>query len=479
MGNPLRSANFVSGEWRGQLTVLEAARDMTVLADDGDQHTGRSNPFTGGVLGDLALTMTVAPESVRLGQSLNYQATVRNLGLTRVTGVMVTNRLPVEVNYVSASSSQGSCGLVGREVVCALGALEPGGGSTVQIEVSTLTVGSVTNRAKVNGVEDVPDFSNNLAQAVATVTPPVIVVRDAAPVAEGDSGTVAAEFEVIISQTDREVRVDYATADGTARAGLDYASTSGTLIFPAGAGNQTLRVRVPVIDDPLTEERETFVLNLSNPVNAAIQDAHGVGTILDNEVPGLSVAAAGVREGDDGTTDAVFTVGLFPMSSQRVEVEYFTSDGTAIAGSDYVSSTGRIAFAPGVAQQTVVVKIVGDASHELDEIFGLELRNPTGAPIGKGRATGTILNDDFPTISINDTNVNLSIPGTSNAVLVARLSYPSLHPVQFDFATADGTATEGTDYTGRSGTIVFPTNGIVEATLSIPVSQNALSQAQK
>jgi hypothetical protein len=74
--------------------------------------------------------------------------------------------------------------------------------------------------------------------------------------------------------------VQYATANGTALAGVDYLAMSGTLNFSQGS---TLTVTVPIIGKTLKEANETFFLNLSNPVNATIADNQGVGIIIDED----------------------------------------------------------------------------------------------------------------------------------------------------------------------------------------------------
>jgi hypothetical protein len=76
--------------------------------------------------------------------------------------------------------------------------------------------------------------------------------------------------------------IDYSTADGTATAGNDYTAASGTLTFNPGETVKT--ISVPIIDDVIYEGPETFYLNLSNPVNAAISDGQGIGTIANDDL---------------------------------------------------------------------------------------------------------------------------------------------------------------------------------------------------
>ena len=101
-------------------------------------------------------------------------------------------------------------------------------------------------------------------------------------VSEGNSGTTNATFTVSLSeQSTQQVTVDYATANDTATAGEDYQATSATLTFAPGTTTQT--VGVSVSGDNLYEDDETFFVNLSNPKNATISDAQGIGTILTDD----------------------------------------------------------------------------------------------------------------------------------------------------------------------------------------------------
>ena len=98
---------------------------------------------------------------------------------------------------------------------------------------------------------------------------------------EGEVASVA--FEVSLSRAftgaEHRVTVDYATADGTATAGADYTSTSGTLTF--AAGERTKTVSVPVLGDSHDEGEETFTLRLSNATGARIGDGEATGAIAN------------------------------------------------------------------------------------------------------------------------------------------------------------------------------------------------------
>lgn len=77
------------------------------------------------------------------------------------------------------------------------------------------------------------------------------------------------------------VTIGWATADGTATAPSDYTAASGTLTFSPGALTRT--ITFTTIGDTVVELNETLFVNLTNPVNVALADSHGIGTILNND----------------------------------------------------------------------------------------------------------------------------------------------------------------------------------------------------
>ncbi len=110
---------------------------------------------------------------------------------------------------------------------------------------------------------------------------PTISIDDVS-VTEGNSGATPAGFTVSLDTPSTEtVTVDYATADGSATAGLDYTAASGTLTFLPGQTSKP--VSVDVLGDLLDEPNETFSVSLSNPVNTSFGDDVGTGTILDDD----------------------------------------------------------------------------------------------------------------------------------------------------------------------------------------------------
>ncbi len=123
--------------------------------------------------------------------------------------------------------------------------------------------------------------------------------------------------------------------------------------------------------------------------------------------PTLSIEDATVLEGDSGTTDAVFTLRLSRVSFLTVTADYFTSDGSATSGVDFVASSGRVTFPAGETEGTITVPVNGDLLNEGNESFFVHLTLPTNAAIADAQGLGTILNEDCPVVL---TPMNASFP---------------------------------------------------------------------
>jgi uncharacterized repeat protein (TIGR01451 family) len=114
------------------------------------------------VVADLSITKSGAPDPSLVGGTLTYTLSVTNHGPSTATGVTLTDPLPAEVSFVSASPSQGSCS---GTVTCALGSLANGAGAVVTVVVKPTAKGTITNTASVSGNERDPNPSNNSATA--------------------------------------------------------------------------------------------------------------------------------------------------------------------------------------------------------------------------------------------------------------------------------------------------------------------------
>ena len=222
---------------------------------------------------------------------------------------------------------------------------------------------------------------------------PSLAIADAA-IVESDAGTSTATMEVSLSEASgNPVSVAWATADGTATAGVDYVAASGIVTFPAGTTTQP--IVVTILGDARDEPNETVVVTLSNASGATLADPTGVLAIIDDDpAPALSVGDVTVTEGHTGFTAVSFPVSLSGASGRAVTVDFATVGGTATAGVDFGVVTGSLTFAPGVTALTIPVPIVGDLLSEPTESFTVTLASPVNASIADGSGLGRILDDD-------------------------------------------------------------------------------------
>lgn len=380
---------------------------------------------------------------------------------------------PVTVTYATSDATA----TAGSDYVAAAGTATIAAGQTTTTIAVTVNGDTVDEGVETFDVTLSNPVNATLGAAVAAGTilnddsqNPSITIDDVT-VNEAD-GT--ASFTVTLSTTvSQEVTVDYATADDTAKAGSDYTATTGTITFPSFTTELSQTVTVPIADDLVYEADEKFFVNLSNAAGGEIVDAQGIGTIVSDEPkPSLSIAPVTAPEGDVATTTFEFAVTLSGPASSDVTVSYATSAGTATAGSDYTTSSGTLTFAPGEVAKTVGIAVSGDVVHELDETFTVTLSNASAnATIATASATGTIQNDDAqPTLAINDVAVGEGNAGTKDLVFTVSLSGPSSQTITVDYATADDTATAGTDFSNAAGTLTFAPGTPLTRTVTVVVS---------
>jgi hypothetical protein len=156
------------------------------------------------------------------------------------------------------------------------------------------------------------------------------------------------------------------------------------------------------------------------------------------------------------TRPLVFPVLLDRPADADVTVDFQTFDFTAIAGEDYLATSGTLRIPAGSVRAEIAVPVIGDTVAEPDESFRLVLSNVSpNARLLRSRQLGGI-HDDEPRLRAWPADVPEGSSGTAELVFGVTLSRPSATDVSVDFATSDGTATAGSDYTATSGRLVIP-----------------------
>lgn len=486
-GTALSGSDYVQGN--GSLTFPVGSTQQAFTVDvTGDALDEPNETFlvnlsnaVNATLNDAQAAVTItdddAPPDLTIADASITEGNAGSAAVTFTLSLSAVSAQTVTVDWVTADGSASA----GSDYTAGLGSVTFAPGVTTR----TLTVdvlGDVLDEANETFLVNLTNGVNvNIAdgQGVGTINdndaPPVLSIADVT-VTEGIAGVVNAVFDVTLSAASGQtVSVQWATADGSATAGSDYVAGSGSLTFTPGSLTQT--VVVAVNGDATNEIDETFLVNLSAPVNATIGDGQATGTITnDDAAPSVTITDAVVTEGNAGTVMATFNATLDAASGQTITVAWATTDGSAVAGADYVAGSGTLTFAPGVTLQSLTVAVQGDALDEINESFFVDLSNPVNVTIGDGRGVGTVNDDDAPpSVTIADETIAEGSAGTSNLSFTVSLSAPSGRTVTVDYATADGSAADGADYTGAFGTLSFAP-GSVTRSFTVPITGDALDE---
>jgi hypothetical protein len=330
------------------------------------------------------------------------------------------------------------------------------GTSTADVSYTLDPAGNRTN-VTVTGVGSaLPSFSiNSVSVGEGAGTATLTVTK---------SGTASGNLDV-----------NFASANGSALAGSDYTATSGTLTFLAADTSKTIQVNT--IDDAVVESAETFTVVLSgNSAGSTISQGTGTVTITDNDVAPPSFAI-GNDSASEGNT-LVFTV--TKSGSGAASVSYATANGTAVSGSDYNSASGTLDFLAADTSKTISVTTVEDTTAESVESMVVNLSNATGgATISDSQGAGTINDEDGGGgggggVEFTVNNVGVAEGGVLSFKVEKHGNTQNTYTI--DYATANGTATAGSDYNATSGTLTFgPSDD--ELTVSVQTINDALDES--
>ena len=275
--------------------------------------------------------------------------------------------------------------------------------------------------------------------------------------------------------------VQYATSNGSATSPADYAATAGTLSF--AAGQATASFTVAVLNDALVEGDETINLTLSNPSGSLTLGTRSVASlsILDDDDGNTNPNPDNPPPADSGlrfeyatynTAENYGWANVIVTRSNTVgaaSIDYATTNGTALAGTDYTATTGTLHFADGELFQSFEVHVTNDDAAENTETILVTLSNPVGSGLGSQSTAVIELADDD-----SDTNPNPDPNDPPPADSGLRFEYATYYTAEnygwanvivtrsntvgaasIDYATTNGTALAGTDYTAATGTIHF------------------------
>lgn len=201
-----------------------------------------------------------------------------------------------------------------------------------------------------------------------------------------------------------DITVTY-TISGTATAGSDYTTLTGTVVIPAGSNS--VSVPVHALDDDLIEPVETVIMNLTGASSSGINFTIGAASsatvnIADDDNTNLNLqVAATTPAAAEPATNGAFTISLAggKRTAEALTVHY-TISGTATPGADYTTLTGSVTIPADASSVTVPVQVIDDSSVESPEtvilrITGGESAGYTYTVGAAGQAEVTITSEDI------------------------------------------------------------------------------------
>ena len=319
------------------------------------------------------------------------------------------------------------------------------------------------------------------ASATVTITDddplPEIVLSNATYSVDEDGVSVTITAQISGARS-MDVTVDYATLEDTALPGSDYTATSGTLTLTPTDTEKTFTVTI--LNDAIYEGDESFIVALSNPTNASLGEPFAASVVIfDDESMPIIVLSSATYSTVEENISVTITAQISGARSMDVMVNYATADGTALAGSDYTSTSDAITFTPTDTQLTFTVPILDDGIYEGDETFSVSIFDPIFAALGNpASAVVTIIDDDpLPEIVLSNATYSVNEDGAS-VTITAQISGIRSMDTTVDYATADGSALAGSDYTASNGTLTFiPTD--IEKTFIIPILEDTIYEGDE
>jgi chitinase len=262
-----------------------------------------------------------------------------------------------------------------------------------------------------------------------------------------------------------------------------FGGSSGTLTFTPGETTQVVRV---IINNCGTAGTQWFNLNLSTATDGIIVDPSTlVGIVGDGNLvasPGLYVKNA-VVDNSAGNINVPVLLGgpEGATSASTVTVKYTTTNGSAVAGTDYTSTSGTLTFGPGQTVQNITVPIIDRSGVAPSRSFGITLSSPSNAVITDGTGVVTIGASGAKAVS----SPNISAPpnmvvGEADGYvdLPVSLSAPSTNTVTVNYTVpGGGDCTYSTWFEGTSGTLTF-TPGETTQAVRVIINNCAASGTQ-
>ena len=359
------------------------------------------------LFGSSTVPLTILNDNVGISFSspiyvVNKTNTTVTLNVTRFNVTTGTTT----VNYATADGSA----VAGTNYVGASGTLTFNPGETLKtLSISILHDPLVTGNLSFNVNLSVPSGGAQLASPSSASVVEIDAeaginfASSSASVMENSNSVVLA---VVCSNPNVEpISVNYATADGTASAGVDYQATSGMLTFTGG--QVTNYITVPIINNVQVGGNLMFSVNLFNPAAPGVVLTPSTETVtIINNNSGLSFSSPTYLVLKSGVAASIGVIRT-GYTNSTVSVNYNTQDGSAVNVSDYQGVSGTLTFTNGQTSTNFSVPVIDSTFIKPDRTVLLQLSGPSPA------GNSTLVAPSAATLTIHDNSGSLVVPAGS------------------------------------------------------------------
>ncbi len=402
---------------------------------------------------------------------------------------------------VTVNRADGSSGTVSVSYATSSGTAVSGTDFTAASGTLNWADGDAASKTFTVPISDATPFAGSKSFSVALSSPgggvaigtpssaAVTITGDASP-AVGSLHLAAASYAVAQSAGTLSVAVDrsggssgavsvnYRTRNGSAVSGTDYTQAGGTLNW--ADGDTTPKTFLVAISDvtPFTGSK-AFTVALSGPSGGATISNPGSASVTIN---GDASAAVGSIELSAASVAVLQSAGSVAVSVTRsggsagaVSVAYATVSGTAVAGTDFTASSGTLNWADGdAAAKTVSIPISNATPFAGAKSFTVTLSGATGGATLASPSSAIVAISGDAVSAVGSVQLSASsdavLQSAGSVSLTVNRTGGSSGAVSVAYATANGTAVSGTDFTAASGTLNWADGDAASKTMSVAIS---------
>jgi hypothetical protein len=347
----------------------------------------------------------------------------------------------------------------------------PSGQSTVTLPVTPVndTIAEL-DETVVLTVEDGAGYTVGAAKT-ATVTiaddeAPVVTV-EAMDATASEPGTDTGTFMFTRYGNKKAVLLVRFTVSGTATANGDYTALGTYVSIRAGVATVTKTVKP--VNNTLAENDETAIVTLVAGMGYAVGTPNtATVTIIDDELPMITVVATDATASEPGTDTGTFTFTRTGRLLPDLTVN-FTVGGTATKDVDYSDIGTTVQIPSGQTNATLTVTPIIDTTPELDKTILVTLAAGSGYTVGTAKTTTvTIADKASPVVTVAATDATASEPGTDPGTFTFTRLGDKSAALTVNFAVS-GTASE-TDYTAIGTSVTIPAGASTATKIVKPIN---------